>query len=503
MTTLQQSTPHAGPVDRPVRPRPSWDTAVFVAAAALYLVLCWRLRSFVTDDSWISVRYAENLASGLDTGWNPGGEPVEGYSNPLLVIVEALAHAVGIPAMHAARALGVLSGLACLLLLHVRGRDVVGRVGSSAAVVLLACSAPFAVWAVGGLETLPMALVLTVATLELARADGGRVWWAAGAMALLPWLRPEGLLAAGVLVALSECAILVRRDEWRPRVRRLVVLGGVPVASQVLLELERLAVYGHLLPNSVIYKAGHGGLFQVAEKFLAQGSVVLLLAVVGVVLSRGRQRLLLVPPAVYLLGSLGMADSVNGYSRFFMPVWPQVVLLAGLGVAGLVTGAEARRRTIAVAAVVAATGAALLAFTPGKLASVEAFAHDYQDCRTSTRVAMAEWLRGTPQDTVYSISDAGLVPARAGGRTAIDSFFLNEAMLQETGRMDPGQIADEVFHRRPDVMVVASDDPDVFVGSYANDQLLYDRAADEGYRPAFVARGSLPTCAYSLWAFQR
>ena len=43
------------------------------------------LRGFVTDDAWISVRYAENLARGEGPVWNPGGERVEGYSNPALV----------------------------------------------------------------------------------------------------------------------------------------------------------------------------------------------------------------------------------------------------------------------------------------------------------------------------------------------------------------------------------------------------------------------------------
>ncbi|MGY1773901.1 hypothetical protein [Blastococcus sp. SYSU D00813] len=502
MTTLERPVPAvADPAPRR-RFRPTADMLVLAASVGVFLLLCWRLRDFITDDSWISVRYAENLGDGRGFGWNPGGEPVEGQSNPLLVFIEAAAHAVGIPAMHAARGLGVLSGLACIVLVQIRGRSVVGRAGAIAAAALLACSTPFAVWAVGGLETLPVALLLTVAALELARADGGRVWVAAGAMGLLPWLRPEGLAAPLVLVALGEGLALLRRGRRGPAARRLVVLAGVPVASQVLLEAFRLAVYGHLLPNSVIYKAGHGTPFGVGEKFLTQGVVVLLLAVVGLVLARGRQRLLAVPTLVYLLGSIGMADSVNAFSRFFMPVWPQVVLLAGLGVAGLLTGAEERRRRFAAATLVAATGLAMLAFPPGDLRSAEAFAQDYHDCRTTTRLNMAEWLRTTPEDTVYSVSDAGLVPARAE-RTAVDSFFLNEALLQEIGRLSTEEVADEVFRRRPDVIVLTSREADVFVGAYPNDALVGSRLADEGYVFAFTTTGSVPGCGYSMWAFVR
>jgi hypothetical protein len=506
MTTLERLRPvvRAGtPAGRRLLLDPG--TAVLAVSIGVHLWLCWRLRAFVTDDAWISVRYAENLADGHGFVWNPGGPRVEGYSNPLLVGLEALAHAVGIPAIDAARGLGVLSGVACLVVVSVRGRHVVGRTGAAAATVLLACSPPVAVWAVGGLETLPIALLVTVAALELARPDGGRVWPAALAMALVPWLRPEGLAVVAVLVALSEGPGLLRRATRATALRRLLVLGGVPLASQLLVEAFRLAVYGHLLPNSVLYKAGHGEPFEVAEKFLGQGAVVLVPAVVGVALGVGRQRLLVVPPVVYLLGSIGMADSVNAFSRFFLPIWPQVTLLAGLGVAGLLAGAEGRRGPVAVAAVVATAGAALLTLPPGDLRSAEAFAQDYRDCRTSARTEMAAWLRTTPEDTLYSISDAGLVPARAGGRTAYDSFTLNEALIQERGRLTTEQQAEEVFRRSPDVVVVASDGPDpaVFDGSYPNDQLVHDRVGPAGYRLAFVASGPVPGCAYSLWAYQR
>ncbi|WP_448627001.1 hypothetical protein [Geodermatophilus sp. URMC 64] len=490
----------------PHRPRRTWpwvDSAVLIASIGVFLGLCWRLRVFVTDDSWISVRYAENLAQGHGFVWNPGGPRVEGFSNPLLVIAEALADLIGVPAMLAARGVGVLSGVALLALIHLRGRTVVGRTGASAATLFVACSGPIAFWAVGGLETLPVALVLTAATLELAARDGGRVWPAAGAMALLPWLRPEGLLAAGVLVALSEGRRLVRTAQRRTAFRRLLVLAGVPVASQLLLEGIRLAVYGHLLPNSVLFKAGQGTPFGVADKFLAQGVVVLVLAVVGLALARGRQRLLAVPPAVYLAGSIGMLDNVNGFSRFFLPVWPQLALLAGLGVAGFLSGVDGRRRGRAAVAVLAAGCLALVAAPPGDVRSVVAAARTYADCKTAARTSMAAWLTTTPQDTTFAIVDAGLVPARAGGRTAIESLFLNEALIQETGALSTAEQVDEILQRRPDVLVLASARSDTFASVYPVDQGLHDDPRARDYRLAFVATGSLPTCTYSLMAFTR
>ena len=160
----------------PRRLLPAGRPAVLVAVVAVvaFLALGAVLRGFVTDDSWISVRYAENLARGHGPVWNPGGERVEGYSNPGLVAVEALADAVGWSALSAARLLGVACGVACVLAVLLRGRDVVGTRAAASGAVVTACSAPFALWAVGGLETLPVALVVTLAVLELARPDGRR-----------------------------------------------------------------------------------------------------------------------------------------------------------------------------------------------------------------------------------------------------------------------------------------------------------------------------------------
>ncbi len=174
---------------------------LLVLAVGVHLALCWRLRGFLTDDAWISVRYAENIAHGDGFVWNPGGPRTEGYSNPLLVGVEALVHALGWSAPAAARVIGVLAGVACVVLVHALGRRVVGEAAAALGALLTACGAAFAAWTVGGLETTLVALVLTAGTLELARGDGGRPWLAAVLFALLAWLRPDVLVVAAAVVA--------------------------------------------------------------------------------------------------------------------------------------------------------------------------------------------------------------------------------------------------------------------------------------------------------------
>jgi hypothetical protein len=49
------------------------------------------------DDEMIGMRYAKNLVSGAGLVWNPGGERVEGFSNPLWLLYMALIHLFPIP----------------------------------------------------------------------------------------------------------------------------------------------------------------------------------------------------------------------------------------------------------------------------------------------------------------------------------------------------------------------------------------------------------------------
>ena len=471
----------------------------------LFITLCWYLRGFVTDDSWISVRYAENLATGEGPVWNPGGPRTEGYSNPLLVHLEALADLVGWSAMGAARLLGVLAGLGCVLLVLLAGRAVVGRPAAVVAAVLTATSAPFALWSVGGLETKMTAAALTAGVLVLARPDGGRAALAGGVLAVLPWLRPEGLVVVLALAGLSEGPGLLRAATRRRSVRRLLLVAGIPVLSQALLEAVRFGVYGDLLPNSVLYKRCTGETVEVLSNFVEHSVVVVVLAVAGVALVRRRALLLAVPAAVYGAGSIGTLDSANAFSRFFMPVWPQLALLAGVAVAALVLALAPRggRRRLLVGAAVTGTAVLLASVVlDGSVRDVDRWQERYTGCRVAAREQVADWLAGTPSGTVFAVSDAGYVPARAGGRTAIDNFMLNDPIIQRTGPLHFRERADIVHERRPDVLVLVSRDAETFEAGYPTDGAIHDHPAAQEFSLSRVASGDL-ACGYHLMIFER
>jgi hypothetical protein len=59
---------------------------------------------YVFDDSFITYRYAKNLAMGYGITWNHGLPPTEGYTNFLLVLISENLNTVRLP---------IASALAC------------------------------------------------------------------------------------------------------------------------------------------------------------------------------------------------------------------------------------------------------------------------------------------------------------------------------------------------------------------------------------------------------
>jgi hypothetical protein len=494
------------PLHPPPR-RPHDPTALAWTAACLagFLVLCWLKRNFVTDDAWITARYADNLAEGLDFGWNPGGERVEGFSNPALVAVGAIADLIGIAPVTAARIFGVGCGVALIVLLHRRAPAVLGPTAARVALLLTALYPPLALWAVGGLETLPAALAMTAGVLPLCAAEPSRrdAVRSGAALAVLPWLRPEGIVVALAVVLLAELPALARRARRREALARLALAAGLPLLSQLVLAGIRYAVYGHVLPNSFFYKTRAGGGLDVLDRFVDEARPVLYVAALGLLLARGRRRLLAVPPLVYGLGSIGALDSVNSFSRFFLPTWPLCALLAGVA-AGWVAHHLGRVGARAAWAGVLGLAGALMFVMPGNAREVQEWGNRYASCREQARLAAARWLRDhTPPGARFSISDAGLVPALAGGRKAIDQLGLNEPSLQRTGPLSPGIRARLVHARQPDAILLASRSPDRLEPLYPTDRALAADPRFERYRLAVVGRGPHPGCRYALFAFRR
>jgi hypothetical protein len=89
----------------------SLASGLAVLGALLFLVALFRHRQFFHDDTYISLRFARNLAEHGVLEWNLG-ERIEGYTNFLHVVLSAALIRLGVDPMSSARLVNVASVVA-------------------------------------------------------------------------------------------------------------------------------------------------------------------------------------------------------------------------------------------------------------------------------------------------------------------------------------------------------------------------------------------------------
>jgi hypothetical protein len=330
--------------------------SVFLAALTAATLLHALTYSFaISDDAFISLRYAANLASGHGLVFNPGEPPVEGFSNPLFTLALAGLLRLGTPPLLAARGIGLAALAATVLLLPVAVRTFQPRetsarrlrgstVSAGAPIVaagFLAASSYSAFWAMAGLETVSYAfLILLAAVLASRELQREKVRWSPLCFALVSASRPEGaLLAAGVFLA----QWLTKPSDTRV-VRAWITGFGLPVT---ILLAVRLSYYDALMPNTYNVKVGFGTPAVLAGlgylwRFTVDGGfwLLLLAGVACAILVRPTSdapntRLAILPPLAAVVAQAVFVISVGGDGfpgyRFVMPVYPLLCALAAIG----------------------------------------------------------------------------------------------------------------------------------------------------------------------------
>ncbi len=214
-------------------------------AVGVAVLLCWAhqavLWGWVVDDAAISFAYARNLAAGDGLVAMPGGERVEGYSNPLWVAILALAELIGLSAWTTGKVgAALLSGVSVVLAWRVC--RALGGLAVTAS-YFLAASAVVAIWTASGLEN-ALFTVLVLAGLLAVRSEC--LGWAGLAFGGLALTRPEGVAYGGV-VALWMLA-LHRGKAWR--------YWATWLTPFVVYEAFRWLYFAWPLPNTYYAKLG-------------------------------------------------------------------------------------------------------------------------------------------------------------------------------------------------------------------------------------------------------
>lgn len=316
----------------------------FFLATCWFLLLAWWHRFVVMDDPWITFQYAKNLLLGEGLVFNPG-ERLEGYSNLTWVLLMIPALFANVEPLGFARLLGILSAIAMFALLVFRGEKYGIKHGGTAALLLAGCY-PLAVWAMGGLETTMVALLVLVLVLEASRADGTNPMREGVIIGLLVTLlalsRPEGAMYAvipGVLLLATRGAT-----------RRSHIIALVLFSSLFLVyTLWRWWYFGTIVANTVQAKTGGNPFPTMWRGFLyilayLGGIPIFLLLVGGVAVWRAfkgwgenvsRTRFLVLAAGaalgIQLLFVMGVGGDWMPSYRFLVPALGPIVVLAVLG----------------------------------------------------------------------------------------------------------------------------------------------------------------------------
>lgn len=486
-----------------------------VIACGVFSVLlafnCARYYPFIADDAFISLRYAARVLAGHGLTWSSGA-PVEGYSNLLWVLATAALGMLGFDGVVAVRALGVTCMVLTAWVLS-PWRRIGAFVPSGWCVylpmALLACSAPIAVWTIGGLEQPLVALLLAFAltrtfqameqdAFDLSRRALKAAQHAGLALGLLCWTRPDSPIFV-LATTLSVLGVQWRRGAIDRRVLAWLTL--LPASFVLAQSAFRLAYYDAWWPNTALAKVAltEQRVF-LGVRYVLGASIehwpLTLLSMVAVIVglrdrtSRTRVTVLASNAAAWCLYLSIIGGDIFPARRQLVPL----IVLMTLTLIEVLNVIEARadaRQIVAWRSGV--IGAALLSFVLGPLQPSSRAAIDETWERDG--LALGRYLRKRfGDDALIAVTAAGSV-AYASGLDAIDMLGLNDRYLAQHppahfGRGEPGhELGDAryVLGRKPDVIVFhTGSEPLFFIGQ----ALQRDPEFLAQYRPERFGIGS-------------
>ncbi|WP_294282347.1 hypothetical protein [uncultured Chryseobacterium sp.] len=251
----------------------------FYFTLIIFSLGCYYHYPFLSDDSLISLRYAQRFIEGKGLTWNDG-HPVEGYSNLLWVLLISFFGKLGVDLILATRILGILCsvGTLAIILSYFKTKNIKKQY-VFLAVFLLVTTPCFTVWAIGGLEQPFYILLLTLALTEVSKIvndkNSGRMYYLSLWLGLLAIIRPDGFLFTIITAAFL---LFVFRKSNRDLIKVFFIVALVPALFLSGQLIFRYHFYGELVPNTALVKV------KVTLHHILRGGFYILKSFVGTLL---------------------------------------------------------------------------------------------------------------------------------------------------------------------------------------------------------------------------
>lgn len=227
----------------------------FIFSIIIFSLSCIYYYPFISDDSLISLRYAQRFIDGKGLSWNDG-HPVEGYSNLLWILLISMLGKLNIDLILSARILGIACSLGTVgaILNYFRKQDVKkGYVFLS--IILLITTPSFAVWAIGGLEQPLYVFLMTLVLIDVLRivntGNLNKIYLLSIWLGLLALTRPDGFLFT-LLTSVFFLAINFRNKQNLLKIGLATII--IPTLFLLGQLIFRYSYYGEFVPNTALVK---------------------------------------------------------------------------------------------------------------------------------------------------------------------------------------------------------------------------------------------------------
>ncbi|RPH71059.1 MAG: hypothetical protein EHM78_08885 [Myxococcaceae bacterium] len=233
-----------------------WSTFLALAGAVLGTAVHAILLDLpVVDDAAISIAYGHSLLSGAGLRLTPGSPPVEGFSNPLWVVLLGLSRPLGLEPLAFSRWLGVILGALALVFVALAVPAASGRrlrPADAVGPLVVAASPNYAYWICSGMESGLHALLLAASVWALVRDFRLRRGLTSGLLlAGLALTRPEAPLV--IVVAAGFWMLWLFEEDRSPGRPEAILLGVLGLVACAYLAF-RWAYFARLLPNTYFAK---------------------------------------------------------------------------------------------------------------------------------------------------------------------------------------------------------------------------------------------------------
>lgn len=223
--------------------------SVLAVSSICLLFFITQLSGYYHDDAYIVLRYVQNFLDGHGLVFNPG-ERVEGYSQFLWMILISLLGYFRIDLMLASRILGTAFAFATLLLFYSSDKKAPAWGG-----LLLTTNSYFALWAIGGMETIAFGFFLFLACRMYLGSDKSNfIFFSTGCIfSLAAMLRPAGLLFFGI----TFCFILFKDKQLtQANIKKVIFYACGFMLIYAPYYIWRFWYYGYPLPCTYYVKGG-------------------------------------------------------------------------------------------------------------------------------------------------------------------------------------------------------------------------------------------------------